>query len=100
LLSVDDIPSEPNTGEPGNGEGLDHLIAFPDYLVIETAFTVVQWIIVAPLTALISVAEESARPPLRHKHLVRRPPPAIVKVDEARADTAVGADIAHRSQPD
>jgi hypothetical protein len=28
------------------------MASVPDYLVIETAFTVVQWIIVGPLTAL------------------------------------------------
>jgi hypothetical protein len=28
------------------------MTSVPDYLVIETAFTVVQWIMVAPLTAL------------------------------------------------
>ena len=28
------------------------MTSVPDYLVIETAFTVVQWIIVGPLTAL------------------------------------------------
>jgi hypothetical protein len=28
------------------------MVSIPDYLVIETAFTIVQWIMVGPLTAL------------------------------------------------
>lgn len=30
------------------------MASVPDYLVIETAFAVVQWLLVAPLTALAS----------------------------------------------
>jgi hypothetical protein len=37
------------------------MTSVPDYLVIETAFTVVQWIIVGPLTALAFSLGSSAR---------------------------------------
>jgi hypothetical protein len=37
------------------------MASVPDYLVIETAFTIVQWLLVASLTALVS-AWLSARP--------------------------------------
>jgi len=33
----------------------------PDYLLIETAFTVVQWAIVGPLTAFVSSRQSVAR---------------------------------------
>lgn len=36
------------------------MTSVPDYLIIETAFTAVQWILVAPLTALVFV--RSAQP--------------------------------------
>jgi hypothetical protein len=43
--------------------GAKNLMAsVPDYLVIETAFTVVQWIIVAPLTALVFAWHRAPRP--------------------------------------
>ena len=37
------------------------MTSVPDYLVIETAFTVVQWIIVGPLTALAFTLGSPAR---------------------------------------
>lgn len=37
------------------------MTSVPDYLVIETAFTVVQWIMVGPLTALAFTLGSSAR---------------------------------------
>jgi hypothetical protein len=37
------------------------MTSVPDYLVIETAFTVVQWIMVAPLTALAFTLGSSTR---------------------------------------
>ncbi len=36
------------------------MASVPDYLLIETAFTVVQWIIVGPLTALAFASERAA----------------------------------------
>ena len=43
--------------------GAKNLMAsVPDYLVIETAFTVVQWIIVAPLTAFVFARQRDAEP--------------------------------------
>lgn len=43
--------------------GAKNLMAsVPDYLVIETAFTVVQWIIVAPLTALVFARQRNTGP--------------------------------------
>ena len=43
--------------------GAKNLMAsVPDYLLIETAFTVVQWIIVAPLTALVFAWQRDPRP--------------------------------------
>lgn len=43
--------------------GAKNLMAsVPDYLVIETAFTVTQWIIVAPLTALAFAWQPGAKP--------------------------------------
>jgi hypothetical protein len=38
------------------------MASVPDYLVIETAFTVVQWLIVGPLTALAFEAAHRTRP--------------------------------------
>jgi hypothetical protein len=35
------------------------MASVPDYLVIETAFTAVQWIIVGPLTAIVFAARQS-----------------------------------------
>ena len=35
------------------------MTSVPDYLLIETAFTAVQWIIVGPLTALAFAAPQS-----------------------------------------
>ena len=37
------------------------MASVPDYLLIETAFTVVQWIIVGPLTALVFAGGASGR---------------------------------------
>jgi len=37
------------------------MASVPDYLVIETAFTLVQWIIVAPLTALAFAGRGAAK---------------------------------------
>jgi hypothetical protein len=34
------------------------MASVPDYLLIETAFTAVQWMLVAPLTAVLSVRHE------------------------------------------
>ena len=43
--------------------GAKNLMAsVPDYLVIETAFTVVQWTIVAPLTALAFARQSGTKP--------------------------------------
>jgi hypothetical protein len=41
------------------------MASVPSYLLIETAFTVVQWAMVAPLTALASVQRERQRDRLR-----------------------------------
>jgi hypothetical protein len=38
------------------------MTSVPDYLLIETAFTVVQWIIVAPLTAFAFAPRGATRP--------------------------------------
>jgi hypothetical protein len=40
------------------------MTSVPDYLVIETAFTAVQWLIVGPLTALAFEARRGTRPAL------------------------------------
>ncbi|WP_353644502.1 hypothetical protein [Mesorhizobium sp. WSM2239] len=40
------------------------MTSVPDYLVIETAFTAVQWLIVGPLTALAFEARRRTRPAL------------------------------------
>jgi hypothetical protein len=40
------------------------MTSVPDYLVIETAFTVVQWLIVGPLTSLAFEAARRTRPAL------------------------------------
>ena len=37
------------------------MTSVPDYLLIETAFTAVQWIIVGPLTAFVFAAGATAR---------------------------------------
>jgi hypothetical protein len=37
------------------------MASVPDYLLIETAFTIVQWIVVGPLTALAFAAGAAAR---------------------------------------
>ena len=41
------------------------MTSVPDYLVIETAFTAVQWIIVGPLTALVCAAATARKEPAR-----------------------------------
>jgi ABC-type sugar transport system permease subunit len=40
------------------------MTSVPDYLVIETAFTIVQWLIVGPLTALAFETVRGTRPAL------------------------------------
>lgn len=37
------------------------MASVPDYLVIETAFTLVQWVLVAPLTALAFARRDAAK---------------------------------------
>jgi hypothetical protein len=39
------------------------MASVPDYLLIETAFTAVQWLIVGPLTALVFARAETPRAP-------------------------------------
>jgi hypothetical protein len=43
------------------------MTSVPDYLVIESAFTAVQWAIVGPLTALVSSRPPATEPTLNRQ---------------------------------